>query len=216
MLSQWYPYNNRDSSNSSNSSGGINSRDASYSLGKFNATNLGGETKILVSYVSYEDSEGICHSNLIFFLSRGFDPSVLIFYIFTVVGKSDYPRNLKRLASVHRNIGLRNSPQRRIDLFDHAEVLKKGLSGENILYYFCLNCGVRGPFISPLLPVDGPTAFLFQNLSNAKWLYPFIAKLNKTTKVHAVGPIISCEISPHIQSYSIAFDDIGAISMGLQ
>ena len=209
-LTQWYPYINRDSSNS----GDIKFRDASYSVGKFNATDHGNiyseKTKILVSYVSFEDSEGICQSNLNFFLSRGFDPSVLIFYSFTVVGNSDYPRNLRRLASVHRNIELRNSPQRRIDLFDHAEVIKKGLSGENILYYFCLNCGVRGPFISPRLPVNGPTAYLFQNLSNAKWLYPFIAKLNKTTKVHAVGPTISCEISPHIQSYSIAFDDVGA------
>ncbi|KAF5826724.1 hypothetical protein DUNSADRAFT_2261 [Dunaliella salina] len=56
-----------------------------------------------------------------------------------------------------------------------------------------INCGARGPY--------------FSNTSRS-WLTPFRNKLTHDVKL--VGPTISCELRPHVQSYAMMTDRIGA------
>ena len=65
-------------------------------------------------------------------------------------------------------------------------------------YIFFLNDGARGPFIKQRAK-DSTT-----NLP--LWFHPFLEKFAASPKAVLVGTTLSCEISPHIQSWGFALD----------
>jgi len=63
-------------------------------------------------------------------------------------------------------------------------------------YYILLNCGSRGPYFNDNVNDN-------HRLPSLNWLSMFTSKLNND--VALVGPTISLESSPHVQTYALAF-----------
>ena len=78
------------------------------------------------------------------------------------------------------------------DLFVHAQAVLETLGSNDTDYFVFLNCGVRGPYVAP-------TSDATARLGAASWLWPFTNRLQDGVVIS--GPSISCEISPHLQSY---------------
>jgi hypothetical protein len=98
-------------------------------------------------------------------------------------------------------------------------------------YFFFLNCGVRGPFFYPPPPISlSPSSTEVELVQAAlqaarkvqatkvqathpahdqaqAWLQKFTSKLGDDAGgggVSLIGPTVSCELSPHVQSYALA------------
>jgi hypothetical protein len=78
---------------------------------------------------------------------------------------------------------------------------------EQYTSYFFTNCGVRGPFaVRPdEISSDGGAAAVER--SKEQWIERFTDVL-ASSRVMA-GPTVSCEISPHVQTYAIAMSPLG-------
>lgn len=74
-------------------------------------------------------------------------------------------------------------------MINHGDVLRKHMGKYD--YYIFLNCESRGPFFASS-----------NRNATTEWVNAFTNKLVGSVK--AVGPTISCEMAPHVQSYALA------------
>jgi hypothetical protein len=84
------------------------------------------------------------------------------------------------------------------DLCANSDLLKSEFFKSNeqlFYYYFFINSSVRGPFL--------PNYYL------KKWWEMFVDMFHTYENTVAVGPYMSCEYSPHIQSFFIVVDRRG-------
>jgi hypothetical protein len=160
--------------------------------------------RILVSYVLYAPFDKTneewcrqCLENVDIFITRAVasDENGKVHFLFSLVGKETYPTpllksSIQKLPNVKINVR-ENSKDTSTDLYVQGDVLHKSIHAYD--YFFLLNCGVKGPYIR--FPTGMPTL---------DWLDPFMAKFDQGAK--AVGATISCEISPHIQTYTMVLD----------
>jgi len=161
------------------------------------------DIEVVISYALYAKKGSVsgesCLSNSEYLISSILkEKKEKIKYVFSLIGDTQVPDILSNASTVHKEnfISVVRTPQYSVGLFAHFEVLNIYLSKSSVKYFICLNCGSRGPYNFPST----------DSLPN--WIKLFVAKLGND--VIAVGPTISCEISPHIQTYAIAFNRIGA------
>ena len=80
---------------------------------------------------------------------------------------------------------------------------KKKINLQKYKYFIFMNSSIRGPFFPPYF-----LQLVLQNkLNNYYWYSIFTRKLNEQVKL--VGPTISCETVPHVQTYLFATDFVG-------
>ncbi|CAF3454670.1 unnamed protein product [Rotaria socialis] len=79
-------------------------------------------------------------------------------------------------------------------------------------YFIFLNSSTRGPFFPPYYL---NLVSLYESRLGKKYFWYSIFTERITDTVKLVGPVISCEVSTHIQSYFITTDSIG-LSIGLK
>lgn len=162
--------------------------------------------RILVSYVAYaplhssDEVHLLCLSNMDFFLQFGVVNRVIesdynIDYIFHLIGNTEIPGRLKTLCESYSNIKITTGIKHSVDLYAHGDAIGKYLDSYDLFVF--LNCGSRGPYY----PLASKTSKLE---ATTLWLLPFLERMNNGIKV--VGPTISCEIHPHIQSYAMVMD----------
>lgn len=110
------------------------------------------------------------------------------FYLFNVI--DDYNPLLSLIPTSKPNVGLLKWTMANSDLDVHLRTLK--ILGRNITDRFgsviFTNQGVRGPLIKR---------------KNGEWLGEF-QNLLHSNNVGLVGPTLSCEVSPHVQTYMFA------------
>ena len=156
------------------------------------------ERRTMISYAYYsplgktDRMYAQCRSNLDHFLRRGLPPHDGHNHpdvILNVIGDTPVP------SLGGRRITIRRRALGPADLFVHVQALRETLGRNDDTYYFVfLNCGVRGPY---LMPASHPTA----RLGVASWLEPFTSLLRNGAMIS--GPSISCQPSPHLQSYFV-------------
>lgn len=134
-----------------------------------------------------------CVDNFNFFLIRGgltqlTDTNV----VFSLVDNTTAPRQLLKLADSREFIRIRRARFAETDLHAHVVVVRRYYNVAR--FFMMLNCGARGPY--------------FQETSMLTWLDIFKGELD--SDVQLVGPTISCEIQPHIQSYAMMTGKEGA------
>jgi len=138
-----------------------------------------------------------CLDNLGIFIRRAVVLDPKIYYRFILIGTTPIPSSLKYIISKIPSITITRVANEGIDLCVHANGVKDTLKETNNslsdydLYMF-LNCGARGPYFG----------FSGNKDASSDWIYYFSHKIDDVTK--AVGPTISCEQGPHIQTYAIA------------
>lgn len=139
----------------------------------------------------------ICLENFNIFCERGLFHDVNVKFIFILIGDTQIPKSLELAVTKFSNLEYARAKYSTIDLFAQGDILEKYIAYDFIKYFLFLNCGSRGPY------------FLNSNVSKSKnWLQPFVSKFDASIK--GVGATISCEISPHIQTYAVSFDRTGA------
>eukprot|EP01041_Mallomonas_annulata_P010788 gene10788-22519_t len=99
-----------------------------------------------------------------------------------------YSQSAKKFPNIH----IVRTPRVKADLIVHGYIMKKYLGSKK--HFIMLNCGSRGPYFNKNTSITGGDT----------WIDDLLLKLDNTTK--AIGSTISCEVSPHIQSYFIAVD----------
>ncbi len=112
------------------------------------------------------------------------------FYIFCVVGGAD--NILSRFLPYKAlNAAFITAPKSHNDLLAHVHTVT--LLGDNIVNKFgsvlFLNQDARGPF---------------EDRRNGKWWQRFVSVFQQNPSVGIVGPMISCEIGPHVQTHVFA------------
>ena len=147
-----------------------------------------------------------CLSNLDFFIDHGIVNNNKILYIFHLIGKTIAPIKLTSIKRKYRNIQIITHKSLPVDLFAHGNIIKKYLNNKELFLF--LNCGVRGPYykhskIIKSIKTETNTNIIPINKleSTLLWLDIFTSKLQGNTK--AVGSTISCEIMPHIQTFTL-------------
>jgi hypothetical protein len=142
-----------------------------------------------------EDSIGVLENNVKIFAGsvRSHSPEAAhhAFYVFCVVGGNENILR-KHLPTDSPNAAFVSvSTAHGGDLASHVHMV--ALLGDNIISKFhsvlFLNQDARGPFI---------------DRSNGAWWTHFISKLNERPGLALVGPMISCEIAPHVQTHVFA------------
>jgi len=159
-----------------------------------------GNLKTVVSYVLYapagstQDDHIQCLRNVEFFMSHGLLEDPALMYVFSLIGDTQAPYLVRRaLLERPNNVRLRRAQLASSDQIAHAIVLRRySLIAQT---FMLINCGCKGPYFS------GSTA-------NETWLDPFRNKLSEEVKL--VGPTINCELRPHVQSYAMMTDKVGA------
>ena len=148
----------------------------------------------LPSAVSADDSIDIIKNNLKVFvgavLSHKRTAKHQAFYIFCIGGGEDnilnqyLPYNATNVAFIKTSIAHN-------DLFSHIHMVS--LLGETIISKFhsvlFINQDVRGPFVDRV---------------NGEWWKHFIDIMDENPSVALVGPLISCEMAPHVQTHVFA------------
>jgi hypothetical protein len=79
-------------------------------------------------------------------------------------------------------------------------------------YFIFMNSSTRGPYFPPYY-LDLVSLYESRLGKKYYWYSIFTERITETVKL--VGPVISCEVSPHIQGYLIITDFIG-LSVGLK
>ena len=159
---------------------------------------------IYISYAIYavKKQHFLCFENLRIFVDRSQFNNDFIHYNFIVLGRTQLSEELKTSISKLSRASVVRLKNERIDLCSHTDALKIHLSRNDLTlsyydYYFFTNCGMRGPYFRHKSINKG---------DSSSWLKPFIFAMSNVTK--AVGPTISCEIFPHVQSYAIMLDAV--------
>jgi len=156
--------------------------------------------KYLISYVMYAPNTSskkskrvydVCRENVDVFISRAVVPSDNVEYAFILPGESLQTSKMQH-ASLMNNVRVLKVKNDGVDILSHLKLLKT--LDSTFDYYVLLNCGSRGPYYFN----DRD-----KSLPSLSWLLPFTSKLKDETAL--VGPTISLEISPHVQTYAMAF-----------
>lgn len=153
---------------------------------------------VVISYAFYypttkQKKVEQCLENINFFI-ESISQTGGIDYVFTMIGnKTKVPRALSKKAGL-KNVHIRNSPMVPVDLFIHGEVINNYLDTKS--HFIFLNCGARGPYFT-----ERSTS---THAASRNWIHYWLSKL--TDKVKAAGSTISCEVTPHIQTYALAVD----------
>lgn len=141
------------------------------------------------------DSVGILENNVKIFAgavrSHSQDAPHHAFYVFCVVAGNDNVLR-KHLPTDSPNAAFVSvSSAHGGDLASHVHMV--ALLGDNIISKFhsvlFVNQDARGPFI---------------DRTNGAWWGHFISKMNERPSMVLVGPMISCEIAPHVQTHAFA------------
>lgn len=185
--------------------------------------------KVLISYVLYiplgrkgEKTYNQCSDNIDAFVVQGVDFHPSVQFVFSLVGDTVVPNSITAADRKFKNVRYVQVEKVPVDLFAHGNLLRSYLEPPSRNWtsvlgpqkrpfhpdlFIFLNCGARGPYFhgGNDTPRDSSAGALPQKL---QWITTFSSKLNKNVK--AVGPTINCEVSPHVQSYALALDRIGA------
>jgi hypothetical protein len=83
---------------------------------------------------------------------------------------------------------------------------RKKIDLKKYKYFIFMNSSTRGPYLPPYY---FSLVSLYESRLGKKyyWYSIFTERITETVKL--VGPVISCEISPHIQNYVVATDFVG-------
>ena len=158
------------------------------------------ERRTVISYAYYSplgnfegdenEKYAQCRSNLDHFLSWGLplNDGHHLDVILNVIGDSPVP------SLGGRRVTIRRRALGPADLFVHAQALRETLGRNDTDYFVFLNCGVRGPYVIP-------ASDKASRLGVASWLEPFTSRLRNGAMIS--GPSISCERSPHLQSFFV-------------
>jgi hypothetical protein len=149
----------------------------------------------LSNAISEEDSIDVIENNLKIYASavQQHNSSESIrraFYIFNVAGGSD---NIlaKHLPYNAENVAFMKTSVQHNDLLAHIQMVS--LLGETVVskfrLVFFLNHDARGPFIGR---------------RNGAWWKFLTASFDGESPVALLGPVISCEIAPHVQTHAFA------------
>lgn len=164
----------------------------------------------IVSYVLFAPQSSTldslyrrCYENLDAFIERGLFSSPDVHFIFTLVGETTLPLSIEYASKKFTNVKFVRSPNYGVDLFAHGDVLEAYNDSD---FFLLLNCGARGPYF----PQHYMRAIVASGQWNDTWLGAFARRLGGPTDVVAVGATISCEINPHIQTYAVAVNNVGA------
>lgn len=149
-----------------------------------------------------KESFRICLENVNEFIARGVRDDPRIQFVFSLIGDTNVPESLSKAAHKYSNVIYSRALNHPVDLYAHGNTMQKFLAETQANYFICLNCGARGPYFS----INESSSF--RTIPDTDWTKLFTSKLNNVVK--SVGATISCEVTPHVQSYAIAFDRIGA------
>ena len=160
-----------------------------------------GGSRYLVSYVMYapilfrknEKVYQTCRENVDIFISRAVVSSNNVEYVFLLAGDTPKTRKLKDV-SLLKNVKVLNVKNDGVDILSHLKFLKT-IKDAHFDFFILLNCGARGPYF-----IDNKINNVLPSIS---WISQFTSKLKDD--IALVGPTISLEISPHVQSYALAF-----------
>ena len=152
--------------------------------------------KYIVSYVMYAPYSSskknkkvyeTCIENVDIFVSRAVVESDNVDYVFILPGET-YQTSKLQYASLLSNVKVIKVKNDGVDILSHLKLLQS--LQQSYGYYILLNCGSRGPYYDGKLP-------------SLSWMAYFTSKLTEDRAL--VGPTISMEISPHVQTYALAF-----------
>ena len=150
-------------------------------------------SKVLVIYV-YAESHSFSLSNLKYFLRFGMKKCSNIDYYIIIQQMNNTKLNQMNLPLLPSNGHYVEHENECFDLGTIGWFLSKGITNKNRYKYFIfLNSSVRGPYL---------VSYYEEN----QWEKIFTNRLNDYVKL--VGPTISCQASPHVQSYFWAMDRI--------
>ena len=167
-------------------------------IAKYDAENITISQRCLVVYyigsVPAEDSMDVIVNNVKLFVSAMQSHSETAknraFYIFRVVGGGENTL-IKHLPLTSNNAAFMKCAPGSSDLFTHINTV--AVLGDTIMSKFqsvvFLNEEARGPF---------------EGRRNGEWLKAFTAVFETTPNIGMVGPLISCEIAPHVQTHVFA------------
>ena len=162
--------------------------------------------RVLVSYAYYNPARSLnphhlqCASNFRFLLDKllPLDPSAEL--VVSVIGSSPWPLPDELNAT---GVRYRHARQLGVDAFTHWEVLAeletKGRL-DSYSHFVFLNCGTRGPY---LLPHCRKRRFGSSGAIVPVWFQPFLQRLYEAN-ASLVGPTLSCQVAPHVQTHFVA------------
>mmetsp|Transcript_12452 Transcript_12452/g.33979 ORF Transcript_12452/g.33979 Transcript_12452/m.33979 type:complete len:568 (-) Transcript_12452:607-2310(-) len=160
--------------------------------------------KVVISYVLYSPVNSTqpdhfqCLQNTNFFVHHGVtlnDTTNL--FVFSLIGNTKAPLLLRKASFERPNVvRIRHAQYASSDQVAHAIVFRRYF--ERAQNFMMINCGARGPYFSSLS-------------GNRTWLDLFRNKIDNDVKL--VGPTISCESRPHVQSYAMMTDRFGASAL---
>jgi len=145
------------------------------------------KTKLTAVLYEYYESGYLANRNLEYFVNVGLSTrNSTIDYFFIVNGRLCTPCDSM---PEYDNIFFIHRPEKGIDYGSWGEILRLILNRRSYEYYVLMNPISRGPFYVP---------GSFQ-LHKHHWIEYFTRLLVEET--HLVGPTISCQKKPHVQSY---------------
>ena len=135
-----------------------------------------------------------CRDNLLHFVRQALTPETLardVDFLFNIVGATQAPPELRRAAEAHPGrITVDSVPSAVTDLCTQGGVVR----GNKATYdrFMLINCSARGPYVRD-------------------WLGVFEQALDRTRRVHLVGPSVNCwQKQPHVQSWVWYADGVAA------
>lgn len=187
-----------------------------------NNNNTNTEPDVLLIYV-YAESHSYALSNLIYFIETAVRETDPVDYYFILQQNNNKNINESKLPKLPRNARYIHHENKCYDYGTAGWFLAKFTFGnphknENFAkdtkrkdlrkykYFIFMNSSTRGPYLPPYYLT---LVSLYESRSGKKYFWYSIFTERITEKVKLVGPLISCEVSPHIQNYVVATDFIG-------
>ncbi len=150
--------------------------------------------RVLVIYV-FADTHSLSKSNLEYFIRVAVLKTKNVDYYIILQQINDTHVNEKSLPKLPSYAYYIQHENKCFDLGTIGWFILSGkINRNNYKYFIFLNSSVRGPYLVSYYQLN-------------EWYYAFTNRLNDYIKL--VGPTISCQTSPHVQSYFWATDNKG-------
>jgi hypothetical protein len=150
--------------------------------------------RVLVIYV-FADTHSLSKSNLEYFIRVAVLKTKNVDYYIILQQINDTHVNEKSLPKLPSYAYYIQHENKCFDLGTIGWFILSGkINRNNYKYFIFLNSSVRGPYLVSYYQLN-------------EWYYAFTNRLNDYVKL--VGPTISCQTSPHVQSYFWATDNKG-------
>ncbi len=150
--------------------------------------------RVLVVYV-FADTHSLSKSNLEYFIRVAVLKTKNVDYYIILQQINDTHVNEKSLPKLPSYAYYIQHENKCFDLGTIGWFILSGkINRNNYKYFIFLNSSVRGPYLVSYYQLN-------------EWYYAFTNRLNDYIKL--VGPTISCQTSPHVQSYFWATDNKG-------